>query len=105
MTYSFIMTPKIWATPLVLSLLLIAIAQYDFLTFHLLAELFTIIISFMMFAVAWNTSKYQEDSLLCLLACGYFWVASIDLVHALTYPGMNLFVEGSANITSQFWLA
>ncbi|MCK5041619.1 MAG: HD domain-containing protein [Sphingomonadales bacterium] len=99
------LSKKVWLVPLVLSAVLIAIAQFDFLTFHTLAELFAIMIAFMMFALAVNTIQFTKDYLFLFLACGYFWIASMDLLHTMAYPNMNLIVEGSTNMATQFWIA
>ena len=95
---------NLWAPPAVMALLLIIIAQYNFLTFHTLAELFAIVISFVMFAFAWSTRVFSKNNFLLFLACGYFWVGSLDLIHALVYKGVDIIVEGSGNLSVQFWI-
>jgi len=42
---------------------------------------------------------------LLFMGAGYFWVASIDIVHIIAYPGMNLILEGTTNLSAQIWLA
>lgn len=95
---------KLWALPLVASLFLIILSQYNFLTFHTLAELFAIIISFIMFSLAWATYDFSKNLVLLFLACGYLWIGSLDLLHMMVYKGMNLFVQDNGNIGVQFWL-
>jgi putative nucleotidyltransferase with HDIG domain len=95
---------KFWLAPIIASLILIIVAQYDFLTFHVLAEFFAIFISFMMFTIAWTTVKFNQNYLLLFLASGYFWIGSLDLVHTMAYPDMNLIINGSVNVSSQFWI-
>ncbi len=58
-----------------------------------------------MFAFAWFTRDFVKNSFLLILACGYFWIGSLDLIHTLVYKGMNVFVEGSGNLSVQFWIA
>jgi PAS domain S-box-containing protein len=87
-----------------MSVFLIIVAQYSFLGFHTLAELFAIVISFTLFAFAWSTYGFSKNNFLLFLACGYFWIGSLDLVHTLSYKGMNIFVEGSGNLSVQFWI-
>jgi len=96
---------RFWVFPVVMAVFLIVVAQYDFLIFHTLAELFAIIIAFILFALAWKTSEYSANSFLIFLACGYFWIGSLDLMHTLLYKGMNLLPMGGANSSSQFWIA
>ena len=99
------LTWRLWAMPFAMSIVLIAVAQYNFLTFHTLAELFAIVISFTMFAFAWSTYDFSKNSFLLFLACGYFWIGSLDLMHTFVYKGMNLFVHDDGNISTQFWIA
>jgi len=94
-----------WFFPFVVSTLLVIIAQYSFLVFHTLIELFTIIISFSLVAFAWSTRDVSRNYFLLYLAGGYFWIGFIDLLHILTYKGVNIIVEGNGNIAVQLWLA
>lgn len=88
-----------------MAVFLIVIAQYDYLTFHTLAELLAIVISMIMFAFAWSTHSFSKNYFVLFLACGYFWIGSLDLMHTFVYKGMNLFVEGSGNLSVQFWIS
>ncbi len=94
-----------WAPPVLLSVLLVVLAQLNFLAFHTSAELFCIVISFIMFSLTWSTRSINADNFLLFLACGYFWVGSIDLMHTFAYKGVNVFFEGSANLSVQFWIS
>jgi PAS domain S-box-containing protein len=96
---------QVWIFPTAASLLLIVLGQYSRLGFHTLAELTTIIISFVVFALGWSTYSFSKNTFLIFLACGYFWVGSLDLMHTFTFPGMNVFVEGNFNLGLQFWIA
>ena len=101
---SSILDSKIWGLPFLLSVILVAIAQYDGLTFHFLAEGLPIGISFTMFAVIWWMRQFKANPFLLFIACGYFWIGSLDLAHTMVYKGMNLFVVGEANLATQFWI-
>lgn len=96
---------RIWITPAAASIFLVVVVQYNFLAFHVLAELVAIVISFTMFALAWSTYEFSKNSLLIFLACGFFWIGSLDLIHTLAYKGMNVFAESNGNLSVQFWLA
>jgi len=95
---------RLWVPPIVMSIFLIVVARHSFLGFHTFAELFAIVISFVMFAFAWSTYSFSRNNFLLFLACGYFWIGFLDLMHTLTYKGMNVFVEGSGNLAVQFWI-
>ena len=96
---------SLWLTPVCLSVMLVIIAQFSFLAFHTFAELFAIIISFVMFSLAWSTRAFSTNNFLLYLACGYFWVGSLDLLHTLVYKDMNIFYEDNGNKSIQFWIA
>lgn len=101
---SSLLSLKLWSPAIIASCFLIIVAQYSFLTFHTLAELFAIIVSFVMFAFAWTTRYFIQNSFLLFLACGYFWIGSLDLLHTLTYKGMNLLVHDHGNTAINFWI-
>ncbi len=96
---------KLWFIPVLLSVFLIFSSFYNYLLFHTLAEFFTIMIGVLMFVVALYTYTYARDNFLLYLAVGYFWIAGIDMVHALIYEGMTVFGVGNANHATQFWIA
>ncbi|NQU71899.1 MAG: PAS domain S-box protein, partial [Rhodospirillales bacterium] len=97
--------PWLWAIPTIATILLIIISRFSFLTFHTLAELITIIIAFNITAFAWSTHDFTKNNFLMFLACGYFWIALLDLIHTLVYKGMDVFIAGSGNLSVQFWLS
>lgn len=78
----------------------------SYLLFHTLAELFAILVAVLMSIVAWQMYSFTRNNYLMFLGCGYFWIAMLDLVHALTFKGMNIYpdVTGS-NMTTQLWVA
>lgn len=93
-----------WYFPLGLSIFLIAIAQFNYLVFHTLAELFAIIVSFILFALAWHAHPFSRDRFLMYLACGFFWIGALDLAHTLTFKGMGLLPVNEANTATQIWV-
>ena len=102
---STMFSPRLWLPPVILTLFLIIVAQSDFLSFHTMAERFAVMISFVMFAFIWATHDYTRNNFLLFLACGYFWIGTLDLVHVLVYERMDLFTEANANLSVQFWIS
>jgi len=96
---------QLWLTPAILALLLIVIAQSDFLSFHTMAQRFAVMISFVMFAFVWATRDYRKNQFLLFLACGYFWIGTLDLVHVLVYERMGFFIEANENLSVQTWIS
>lgn len=77
---------------------------YNFLLFHNLAELFSIVIAFSIFMLAWNTSHLQKNQYLLFLGIAYLFVGLLDLAHALTYKGMMIFPGNDPDTATQLWI-
>ncbi|MDP2211574.1 MAG: MASE3 domain-containing protein, partial [Candidatus Aquicultor sp.] len=84
---------------------LYAASSYNYLLFHNLAELFSIVIAAGIFMIAWNSRKFIENDYLLLLGIAYLFVGSIDLMHTLAYKGMNIFPGFDANLPTQLWIS
>ena len=93
-----------WLIPLGLAALLIITSLTNFLLFHTLAELFAIIIAILMCVVAWQMYPFTKNNFLMYLGAGYFWIACLDMIHALTYKGLNLIPNATHDTTIQFWI-
>lgn len=93
---------RLWAPPAAMVIFGVAIANYSFLAFHALTELFAIVISFVMFAFAWSTHGFYRNNFLLFLASGYFLIGSLDLMHILVYNKMDVFVEEGGNMSVSF---
>ena len=78
---------------------------YNYLLFHTLAELFSIIIGGGIFLIGWNSRKYSRSSYFLALGISFIFIAFIDLIHTLAYKGMDIFVEYEANLSTQLWIA
>ncbi len=78
---------------------------YSYLLFHCLAELFSVIIAFGIFMVAWNSRGFIGNNYLLFIGTAYFFVGFLDIAHTLAYKGMNIFAVSGANLSAQFWVA
>ncbi len=78
--------------------------QFGMLLFHTLIELSTVFIGLMMFSVAINTKEFSRNDFLLFLGIGFLFIASLDLLHLLTVPGMVFFPEISIQTTLHFWI-
>ncbi|MBL4748181.1 MAG: hypothetical protein JKY17_05240 [Magnetovibrio sp.] len=90
--------------PFVIAIFLVSISFYSFLLFHTVAEFFSIGIAMLMFVIGWQTYSFSKNNFLMFLACGYFWVGTLDTVHTLIYKGMNIYPITIANPSAQFWI-
>jgi len=84
---------------------LYAASRYNYLLFHSLAELFSIVIACGIFMVAWNSRRILENNYVLFLGIAYLFVAGIDLVHTMAYKGMNFFPDYDTNLATQLWIA
>ncbi len=76
----------------------------NYLLFHCLAELFSIVVGFAIFTVSWNTKAYTGNRTLGCLGPVYLCVAGLDLAHTLSYAGMNI-IGGYEFPANQLWIA
>jgi signal transduction histidine kinase/CheY-like chemotaxis protein len=77
---------------------------YSYLLFHNIAEIFSIIVACGMFMIAWNSQKYIQSSYLIFIAIAYLFIAGLDLLHTLSYKGMNIFQDYDY-YANQLWIA
>jgi len=78
---------------------------YHYLLFHTLAELFSIVIAFGIFVVAWNSRHFHKNNYLLFIGVAYLFVGAIDLVHTLSYQGMGIFQGYGTNLGTQLWIS
>jgi PAS domain S-box-containing protein len=93
----------LWGALVLLGLYLTSLHNY--LLFHSLAEIFSVVIAGGMFIVAWNARQLLEEKYLLLLGIAYVFIGGLDLVHTLAYTGMGVFPGYETNLPTQLWIA
>lgn len=91
-----------------LSLVLIGlylISFENYLVFHCLAEIFSIVVAFSIFILAWNSRRFFTNDYLLFLGIAYLFIGGVDLVHTLAYTGMGVFPRYDSNLPTQLWIA
>lgn len=78
---------------------------YNFLLFHTLAEVFSIIIACGIFMVAWNCRRMLDNQYLLFIGIAYLFIGVLDLAHAFAYKGMPILPGYDANAPTQLWIA
>ncbi|HUS69329.1 MAG TPA: MASE3 domain-containing protein [Anaerolineae bacterium] len=78
---------------------------YSYLLFHNLAELFSVIVAFGIFIIVWNARRIVRNSYFLFLGISYLFIAVVDLIHTLAYPGMNVIQGSDTNLAAQLWIA
>ncbi|WP_431861070.1 MASE3 domain-containing protein [Azospirillum sp.] len=77
----------------------------NYLLFHTLAELFSIVVATATFVIAWNTRHANQSQFLSFVGLSFPSVAVLDLLHTLSYKGMGVFPGGDTNLPTQLWIA
>ncbi len=78
---------------------------YNYLLFHVLAEIFSVVVAYGIFVFAWNSRRLIDNTYLLFLGCAFLFIGVMDLVHTLAYTGMNIFQGYDTNLPTQLWIA
>jgi len=82
-----------------------AVSAYSYLLFHSIAEIFSIVVAFGIFVLAWNSRRFADNTYLPLIGVAYLFVAGLDLLHTLAYKGMGIFVGYGSDLATQLWIS
>ena len=85
--------------------ILYAVSLENYLVYHSLAEVFSIVIGGAVFLVMWHARDRIDDNFQLLVGIGIVFVIIMDLIHTLAYKGLNVFDDTSANLPTQLWIA
>lgn len=85
-------------------LLLVLLSRYNYLLIHTLTEISCIVLLIAVFLIGWNTRSLVRNQFFMILAVGSLATALIDLLHTLTYKGMQILSFSSADTATQLWL-
>ena len=83
---------------------LFIISINNYLLFHSIAEVFSIIVAYGIFIISWNCRQNLENKYLLLLGIAYFFVGCLDFLHTLAYKGMGVFATDESNLPTQLWI-
>jgi len=81
---------------------LFLVSFYSYLLFHSIIELFAIIVASAVFVIGWNSR--EEYSFFRFIGIAYLFIASIDVLHTLSYSGTGIFPGFDANLPTQLWI-
>jgi PAS domain S-box-containing protein len=93
------------ATPTVILGVGILASGSNYLLFHTLVELFTIVIALTALAVASTSRWFTRNHFTVFVAVAVGWCSALDAMHVLSFRGMGLFPVDDAGLTTQFWIA
>lgn len=86
-------------------LVVLYFTSQNFLLFHSLVEMFSIVIACGIFMVAWNARRYFDNNYLLFIGIAYLFVGGLDFIHTLAYKGMGVFPWADTNLPAQLWIA
>jgi len=78
---------------------------HSYLLFHSLVELFSVIVAFVIFIIAWNTRHVQDNQYVLFVGIASLFSGTFALLHALAYKGMGILPGNDANLPTQLWIA
>ncbi|MEG3640344.1 MASE3 domain-containing protein [Magnetococcus sp. PR-3] len=84
---------------------LFIISQTNFLAFHAVAEIFSILVAFSFFVLVWYTYTFHNHHYFLFLSTFFLSIGIIDFLHVLSYKGMPIFPGYDANLPTQLWIA
>ncbi len=97
-----------FAEPILALVLLVGLylaSRHNYLLFHSIAEIASIVIGVSIFFFIWNARRYLENHFLLFLGISYLFIAILDLFHTLAYKGMGVFPGYDVNLPTQLWIA
>ena len=101
------MADRFWKTGFFLFLIfpiLYQLAQINYLFFHTLVEVFSVVVSVLIYVLATRTYRHSANNFLLFLGVGYFFVAILNFLHLSTYYGLGIFPDFDANPATQLWI-
>ncbi len=81
------------------------ISLHNYLIFHSLAEVFSLVVGCGVFVIVWNSRRRLDNSFFLLLGIALLCAGGLDLIHTLAYKGMGVFADRDANFPTQLWIA
>jgi len=102
---------KIWHGASVPKILLLSASLFvlyitsrvNYLLFHSIIEIFSVVVAFSIFTISFTANKYIKNSYLIFVGTAYFYIGILDLLHTLSYEGMNVFA-GNDYYANQLWI-
>jgi signal transduction histidine kinase len=96
-----------WATLPVSGLALVGLyllSRANYLLFHAVVELFSIVVACGVFMIVWNSRRFQDNGFFLCLGIGSLFVAGVDFLHTLAYKNMGVFPGKGVNLPTQLWI-
>lgn len=96
--------PRLLLAPLVVTLICVLAGQLSELLFHALVEIFSVVIALTALAVATTSHRFTRNHYTVHVAVAIGWCAALDILHTVTYQGMNFLAPENPDPPTQFWV-
>ncbi len=80
-------------------------SRYNYLFFHSLVELFSVLTAFAIFVLAWNTRRINDNHYLLFIGIASLFTGALGLLHTIAFKGMGVFPDRGANLATELWIA
>jgi len=68
-----------------------------------MAEIFSIVVAVTVFMITWNSRQYIKNQYILFVGIAYLFIASLDLLHTMSYKGMPIFTDYDY-YANQLWI-
>ncbi len=97
-------TMMYWLTICAIVVGLYLTTKVNYLLFHTLVELFSVVIACTVFVVTWHSLKYIHNQYLIMVGISCLFIGVLDLLHTIAYRGMPIFTDYDY-YANQLWIA
>ena len=91
--------------PSLMALLSVLGSEVNYLLFHALAELFSVVLAGVALVVATTSLQFTRNHFVVFIAVALGWCGGLDLLHTLAFKGMDLLPVDDPNPATQLWMA
>ena len=77
---------------------------YNYLLFHNISEIFSIVIAFIIFTIVWNSRNFIRNNYLAFLGVAFLFIGCMDFIHTMSYKGIAIFEGYGTNLPTQLWI-
>ena len=77
----------------------------NYLLFHSLVEIFSVVVAGGIFMIAWKSRVFRTNGYLSLIGIAFLFIGGLDTLHLLAYKGMGVFHGYGTDLSVQLWIA
>ena len=85
--------------------ILYILSHNNYLLFHSIIEFASIIIAIVVFVIVWSSRDIIDNNYILFIGIAFLFIGILDFFHTLSYEGMGVFPNVSANVATQLWIA